>query len=102
MEKGKIIKIISNQYDVRLESGETLRCVAMGKLRKRSSPIVGDYVQVERFEGSNGIQRIEERRNELRRPAIANVDQAIIVMSTLIPDYSPLLIDRLIFRSATC
>ena len=46
MEKGKIIKIISNQYDVRLESGETLRCVAMGKLRKRSSPIVGDYVQV--------------------------------------------------------
>ena len=98
MEKGKIIKIISNQYDVRLESGETLRCVAMGKLRKRSSPIVGDYVQVERFEGSNGIQRIEERRNELRRPAIANVDQAIIVMSTLIPDYSPLLIDRLIFQ----
>lgn len=41
---------------------------------------------------------IEERRNELRRPAIANVDQAIIVMSTLIPDYSPLLIDRLIFQ----
>lgn len=98
MEKGKIIKIISNQYDVRLESGETLRCVAMGKLRKRGAPIVGDYVQVERFEGSNGIQRIEERRNELRRPAIANVDQAIIVMSTQCPDFSTQLVDRLIFQ----
>lgn len=98
MEQGKIIKIISNQYDVRLENGETLSCVAMGKLRKHASPMVGDYVEVERFDGSNGIQKILPRQNMLKRPAIANVDQAIIVMSTVIPDYSPTLIDRLIFQ----
>ena len=98
MERGKIIKIISNQYDVRLDNGETLRCIAMGKLRKQRSPIVGDFVEVERFDSSNGIQKILPRRNELRRPAIANVDQAIIVMSTKIPDYSTVLIDRLIFQ----
>lgn len=98
MERGKIIKIISNQYDVRLDNGETLRCIAMGKLRKQRSPIVGDFVEVERFDSSNGIQNILPRRNELRRPAIANVDQAIIVMSTKIPDYSTVLIDRLIFQ----
>ncbi len=98
MEQGKIIKIISNQYDVRLENGETLPCVAMGKLRKHASPMVGDYVEVERFDGSNGIQKILPRQNMLKRPAIANVDQAIIVMSTVIPDYSPTLIDRLIFQ----
>lgn len=98
MEQGKIIKIISNQYDVRLENGETLSCVAMGKLRKHVSPMVGDYVEVERFDGSNGIQKILPRQNMLKRPAIANVDQAIIVMSTVIPDYSPTLIDRLIFQ----
>ncbi len=98
MEKGKIIKIISNQYDVLLTNGEIVRCVAMGKLRKSRPPIVGDYVEVERFSSSIGIQRILQRRNELRRPAIANVDQAIIVMSTVIPDYSPQLIDRLIFQ----
>lgn len=98
MEQGKIIKIISNQYDVRLNSGETVTCVAMGKLRKSHSPIVGDYVEVERFDGSIGIQKILPRRNELRRPSIANVDQAIIVMSTVIPDFSLQLIDRLIFQ----
>lgn len=69
MEQGKIIKIISNQYDVRLNSGETVTCVAMGKLRKSHSPIVGDYVEVERFDGSIGIQKILSRRNELRRPS---------------------------------
>lgn len=98
MEQGKVIKIISNQYEVRLESGEHLSCVAMGKLRKHASPMVGDYVEVERFESTNGIQKVLPRKNMLKRPAIANVDQAIIVMSTVIPDYSTVLIDRLIFQ----
>ena len=47
-----------------------------------------------------GIQKIQKRKNELKRPAIANVDQAIIVMSCKDPDFSTTLIDRLIFQIA--
>lgn len=97
METGRIIKIVSNQYQV-LCKDEIIPCVAMGKLRKGRSPIVGDLVDVERFENQNGIQKLHPRRNELRRPPIANVDQAIIVMSCKDPDFSTTLIDRLIFQ----
>lgn len=97
METGKIIKIVSNQYQV-LCKEEIIPCVAMGKLRKGRSPIVGDEVDFERFATQNGIQKIHPRRNELRRPPIANVDQAIIVMSCKDPDFSTTLIDRLIFQ----
>lgn len=97
MNKGTIIKNISNQYEVLMEDGSIQRCIAMGKLRKDKKPLVGDYVLVETFEHQNGIQEILERKNFLIRPAIANVDQALIVMSSKEPDFSPVLIDRLIF-----
>ena len=97
MEKGRIIKIISNQYEVRNEEGMHLQCVAMGKLRKKRPPVVGDLVEIERFDSQIGIQKILPRQNELIRPAIANVDQAIIVMSCKDPDFSTVLVDRLIF-----
>ena len=58
MKTGHIISIISNQYLVCMDSGEQVVCVAMGKLRKGRSPIVGDRVVVERFESQSGIQRI--------------------------------------------
>ena len=96
MEKGRIIKIISHQYQV-LVDGELLECVAMGKLRKDKAPVVGDLVLVERFGDQNGIQQILPRQNELVRPRIANVDQAIIVMSACDPQFSTALVDRLIF-----
>lgn len=99
METGRIIKIISNQYEV-LCGDEMIPCVAMGKLRKGKSPIVGDLVELERFDDQTGIQKILPRYNELRRPPIANVDQAIIVMSCKDPDFSTTLIDRLIFQIA--
>ena len=97
MEVGRIIKIVSNQYMVLLSNGEILECVAMGKLRKDKAPVVGDQVEVQRFESQNGIQKILERKNELIRPRVANVDQAIIVMSACDPDFSTSLVDRLIF-----
>lgn len=100
MMKGRIIRIVSNQYIVLDENGRKLTCVAMGKLRKHKSPVVGDFVEVEEFENQCGIQKILPRTNELIRPAIANVDQAIIVMSCVNPDFSTTLIDRLIFLIA--
>lgn len=97
METGRIIKIISNQYLV-LCGNIKYSCIAMGKLRKGKSPIVGDLVEIEHFDGKSGIQKILPRANELRRPPVANVDQAIIVMSCKDPDFSATLIDRLLFQ----
>lgn len=97
MERGRIIKIVSNRYEVLDENGQRLVCVAMGKVRKQKTPVVGDIVYFQRFENQNGIQSICERKNELIRPAIANVDQAIIVMSCVDPDFSTALVDRLLF-----
>ena len=97
MNKGTIIKNISNQYEVLFEDGSIQTCLAMGKVRLDKKPLVGDYVLVEQFESQYGIQKILERKNYLVRPAIANVDQALIVMSSFEPDFSSTLVDRLIF-----
>lgn len=95
--RGKIIKIVSNQYTVFLENKEIVLCVAMGKVRMQKQPVVGDYVEVEALQGQVGIQKILPRKNELIRPAIANVDQALVVMSAKEPDFSSQLVDRLLF-----
>ena len=42
------------------------------------------------------IDGIAERRNSLRRPAIANIDQVIVVVAAKEPDIHPLLLDRLL------
>lgn len=95
--KGRIIKIISNQYEVYTEDEKRIKCVAMGKLRKGNSPVVGDFIEYDKLDDKYGIQKIYPRINQLKRPLIANVDQAIIVMSVKDPDFSTALLDRLIF-----
>ena len=97
MHKAIIIKNISNQYEVLFEDGSIQTRVAMGKVRLDKKPLVGDHVLVEEFDSKYGIQKILERKNSLIRPAIANVDQALIVMSAFEPDFSTTLVDRLIF-----
>ncbi len=96
IEKAQVITIISNRYTVVVNHHEYV-AVAMGKLRKQKSPVVGDFVEIEFFSDQIGIQKIYPRFNELRRPSIANVDQAVIVMSMVDPNFSTTLIDRLIF-----
>lgn len=95
--KGRIIKIISNQYEVYTEDEKRIKCIAMGKLRKGNSPVVGDFIEYDKLDDKYGIQKIYPRINQLKRPLIANIDQAIIVMSAKDPDFSTALLDRLIF-----
>lgn len=97
MEIGQIIKNISNQYVVYTQDKRSIQCVAMGKLRKGSSPIVGDMVEYEKLQDKYAIQKILPRKNQLKRPLICNVDQAIVVMSAKDPDFSCALLDRLLF-----
>ena len=67
-ETGRIIKIVSSRYEVLAANQERVLCVAMGKLRKAHSPVVGDLVEFERFADQNGIQKILPRKNA--RPPI--------------------------------
>ena len=90
---GRIVKQISNDYTVKTEGKEYI-CKARGKFRNDGiTPLVGDIVK---FDENNYILEIAKRKNELDRPRISNIDQAVIVTSVKIPDFSSNLLDKLL------
>lgn len=95
MSRGRIQKALSGFYYVNTGS-EVLTCRARGKFRKQGiSPLVGDWVEVRDLGNGEGfIETIESRRNAFSRPAVANVDQIVIIASAAIPQTDPFLIDR--------
>lgn len=92
--KGKIIKIISNDCTV-LAENQTFICKPRGKFRKSNiAPKVGDIVE---FDPQNlYLLKIEDRKNELVRPPVSNIDQAFIITSVKKPDFSSHLLDKLL------
>ncbi|WRP08402.1 ribosome small subunit-dependent GTPase A [Rossellomorea aquimaris] len=95
MPEGKIIKALSGFYYV-LSEGSVTQCRGRGNFRvNKISPLVGDYVEFQAENKTDGyILKVYDRKNELVRPPIANVDQAILVFSASEPDFSPALLDR--------
>lgn len=95
--KGRVLKIEANFYSVAWDRKVTL-CSLRANLRKAGQVIkVGDEVRLENTHLDRPvIVAFENRRNELDRPAIANVDQVLLVMSCLQPDFNTNLMDRLI------
>lgn len=92
--QGIIIKNISNDYTVKVNEEEYI-CKPRGKFRLNNvSPLVGDIVNIDGF--NNYILEILPRKNSLIRPPIANIDQAVIVMSIAKPDFSDNLLDKLL------
>lgn len=95
MAEGKIIKALSGFYYVK--SNDTIfQCRGRGVFRKNNiTPLVGDNVVFTAENDREGyIMEIKERENELVRPPIANVDQAILIFSAKDPEFSPHLLDR--------
>ncbi len=89
---GKIVRIISNLYTVDINSVK-YDCRARGRFRKDGiSPLVGDNVVVDIK--NNYIIEIKKRKNELTRPSIANVDNALIITSVKEPNLSLNLLDK--------
>ena len=83
MKSGVILRGIGGFYDV-LSDGEVFRCRARGRFRRLGiSPMVGDRVRFQpETEISEGImEEILPRRNAMKRPAVANVDQLVLVLS---------------------
>jgi len=94
MNSGKIIKLISNDYTV-LCDNKLYVCKARGKFRNINlKPVVGDNVIFD--SEKKYILEIEKRKNELIRPLVSNIDQAIIVTSCKEPLFSSNLLDKLL------
>ena len=95
--QGRIIGNIANNYKIMTESRE-YSCYVRGKFRNQeTTPIVGDNVEIliineEKREAI--IEEIKERKNEIKRPKIANIDQIIFIISTKNPKPDLLMLDK--------
>ena len=111
MIEGTIIKGVGGQYTVDTPQGQYV-CNARGLFRKQKiTPIVGDRVQINFAEdrgrpipgsepaGSGTLMAIMPRRNELRRPKVANVDQVVVVLAVTQPPLSFALLDRYLIQA---
>lgn len=95
LEKGRIVKALSGFYYI--DDGKMIhQCRARGKFRKQDiKPVVGDFVEFQKGNHNDGyLMKILERKNVLKRPPIANIDQAILVFSRKEPDFSSVLLDK--------
>ena len=79
--QGKIVKGIAGFYYVHVVESGVYECKAKGIFRKdKKKPLVGDDVEIEvlsEVEKTGSIINIFERKNELIRPAVANINQAL-------------------------
>ena len=90
--KGKIIKNISNSYDV-LINDKIITCTPRGKFKNLNiTPLVGDNVLIDI--DNKYIMDILPRENELIRPRVANCDIALIITSCKEPNLSLNLLDK--------
>lgn len=96
MIQGRIQKALSGFYYVDAGEAGVLTCRARGKFRKTGeSPLVGDQVEVRELGNGEGfVEAILPRKNAFERPAVANIDQLVIIASGAIPRTEPYLIDR--------
>ena len=95
--EGVVLKGVGGNYDVAC-GDEILRCRAGGKVRRETGLLVcGDRVTVKRSGGEGYILERHPRRSGLIRPAIANIDQLVILASEAPPVTDPYLIDKVTF-----
>ncbi|PHU39671.1 ribosome small subunit-dependent GTPase A [Pseudobutyrivibrio ruminis] len=96
--QGKIIKGIAGFYYVYVVDSGVYECKAKGAFRKdKIKPLVGDDVEIDIIseeEKTGNVISIGPRKSELIRPAVANVDQALLIFATKNPEPNLNLLDR--------
>lgn len=91
---GKVIKLISNKWTVEVNK-TYYECSCIGKFKYlKQTPLVGDLVEFD--EKNQVIKKIFPRKNELIRPPVANVDNALILTSCKQPEFSSNLLDKML------
>lgn len=92
--QGRVIKLISNKWTVQCDNNY-YECSSIGKFRyQKISPLVGDMVDFDLEKRI--ITKILPRKNELIRPPVANIDEAIILVSCKEPNFSSNLLDKML------
>lgn len=95
--QGIIIGNIANKYKIKMQD-DIYEAYARGKFRnEEKTPLVGDNVEIEVTEPESKIaviERILPRKNEIKRPKIANIDQIIFIISTKDPKPDLLMLDK--------
>jgi len=96
--QGKIIKGIAGFYYVHVPGEGIYECKAKGIFRKENmKPLVGDDVEMEIThvkDAEGNITQILLRKNALIRPAVANIDQALLIFAMTKPEPNYNLLDR--------
>lgn len=96
MEEYRILKALSGFYYVQTEDG-VVECRARGRFRRQDqSPLVGDFVRITRQGDKGVLEALLPRKNAFIRPAVANIDQLVVLASCAIPVTEPFLIDRVL------
>lgn len=95
--QGRIVKGIAGFYYIQTQEN-LYECKAKGIFRKdKTKPLVGDLVEMEILDEEHkigNIQKIMKRKNSLIRPAVANVDQALVIFAATKPEPNLNLLDR--------
>ena len=95
---GLITKGVGGEYTVACEDAVYI-CTARGVFRNRQvTPFVGDHVMIDPQKKS--IDSIKPRKNVLRRPPVANIDQVIVTMAAAQPAFHAGLLDRFLVIAA--
>lgn len=102
--RGKIVKGIAGFYYVQAEDGNTYACRAKGIFRNQNiKPLVGDMAEIQILDTAakeGSVTRILPRINQLIRPAVANIDQALVVFAVRDPEPNCNLLDRFLISMA--
>ncbi len=95
--QGIIIGNISNVYQIKTEKA-IYKSYARGRFKKEEiKPIVGDIVEIDIIDAEKNeavIENIKTRKNEMKRPKIANIDQIVFIISTKNPKPDLLMLDK--------
>ncbi len=96
--QGKIVKGISGFYYVHVVGTGIYECKAKGAFRNQKiKPLVGDNVEIAVIDEENkkgNVEAILPRKNELIRPAVSNIDMALVIFAAAKPDPNFNLLDR--------
>lgn len=95
MTTGRVIKNYNGYYYVDIGAGDLVECRRRGKMKTKI--LVGDELEITLLDNHQGaVETVLPRRNALRRPAVANIDQMIIIMAAAAPDPNQFLIDKML------
>lgn len=101
---GRITKGVGSFYTLLTEDGSEFVCKARGRFRKEGiTPVPGDNCLFEAGDDGKGyLIEILPRKNLLVRPAAANVDKLMIVLSASLPRPDYCLADKLMLQCELC